>query len=152
MFVVEHCAKQCCLEQFDILCGCNFKVKSYSYLKFIAAVSNSHLLHIQSYVWCILVLFLRNIFSSLSSSLRNCALLEACHSDGKARIWDLECPLNFFIVKLQLFVEEWIWGAPITPETQLPLSFMTLSAKGSWVSGVIGDRSNLFPNRKFHSN
>ena len=27
------------------------------------------------------------------------------------------------------------------------LSFMTLSAKGSWVSGVIGDPSNSFPNR-----
>ena len=30
----------------------------------------------------------------------------------------------------------------------ISLSFMTLSAKGSWVSVVIGDPSNLFPNRK----
>ena len=30
----------------------------------------------------------------------------------------------------------------------ISLSFMTLSAKGSWVSGVIGDSSNLFPNSR----
>ena len=30
----------------------------------------------------------------------------------------------------------------------ISLSFMTLSAKGSWVSGVIGDPSNLLPNSR----